>query len=229
MAIFNFQVHGESFRAFFSLSKEINSPTNSEKKIMQSPTNFEYGVTQILKHDSPPQVLQPFPVTSPVRCAKERKEELASDLNRRRAEIITKGLSTVVHVVTETFHKQGEVQAPEFLWQYLGVYVVRSVYRAIWSNPEMEVFFIGGAPKPVCSWIITPGQQRLRYAMIKEFEKKCDEFLHQAGYPNVKTVTVADVLYTKQPETSAPISIPEVYSPFGQPSNRNLFSQSLRY
>lgn len=194
----------------------------------ESPIDFQYGDVQIIGSRSPP-VLQPFPVTSPQRTAKERQEELASKLNRKRAEIINKAISAIIHDVTETFHKDGEVQAPEFLWQYFGVYVVRSIYRTIWSNKEMEVFFIGSSPKPVCSWIITPGQQRLRYAMIKEFEKKCDEFLHKAGYPGVKTITVSEVLYTKQPEASAPMNIPELHSPFGQPSNRNLFSQSLRY
>lgn len=191
--------------------------------------SFEYGDVQILKRVSPPRVLEPFPTTSPERVKRERQEELASHQNRRRAAIINKGLAAIIHAVTETFHKQGEVQAPEFLWQYFGVYVVRSVYRTIWLNQEMEVFFIGGAPKPVCTWIITPGQQRLRYAMIKEFEKKCEVFLHDVGYPKVKAITVSDVLYTKQPEPSAPIDIPEEYSPFGQPSNRNLFQNALRY
>ena len=191
--------------------------------------NPQYADVQILNHVSPPRVLEPFPTTSPERVKRERQVELASDLNRRRASIIIKGLAPIIHAVTEKFHKQGEVEAPEFLWQYFGVYGVRSIYRTIWSNKEMEVFFIGGAPKPVCTWIITPGQQRLRYAMIKEFEKKCEVWLHNAGYSKVKAITVSDVLYTKQPDPSAPIDIPEEYSPFGQPSNRNLFQNTLRY
>ncbi len=90
------------------------------------------------------------------------------------------------------FRKEDEVHAPMFLWNLFGTYVVRSIYMTEWI-PEQAFFWIGDTRLPTARWNLTEAQLGLRYAMLKEFQKRLQEELRGGGYPSIEVLYNPDV------------------------------------
>ncbi len=93
-------------------------------------------------------------------------------------------LWSVVKTISWEFQKEDTPAPPMFLYEFYGVYVPRAAYATIWDKDELTRFFIM-APwnsHKIFEGLYTTSQRKLRYAMLKEFQKRGQETLRSLGY-----------------------------------------------
>jgi len=116
-------------------------------------------------------------------------------INRGRAKDIQDLLYPIVQEVSDSFRKESDIYGPDFLFQFFGSNVVRSTFITYWGDIDIKFFFVGDPKTPTYQLLLTASQKKLRYAMLKEFQKRATAAIQDFGYLNCYLYINASVLW----------------------------------
>ncbi len=103
----------------------------------------------------------------------------------------------IVNTITREFHKDEQLHPPMFLWHMYGTYFTRSIYFVEWVA-EQTHFWINDTKEPMAKWRMTDGQRNLRFAMLKEFQKRMQATLRSEGFPVIEVLYSPEVAWPKK-------------------------------
>lgn len=105
---------------------------------------------------------------------REKRTALETEDNRCNAFQVQEDLLDVVRIVSTQF-KDDYGNVPNFLFEMWGTYLVPSTLDTLWT-PDLDIFWIGKKGfRSVVVGKMTAKQNKLRYAMLSEFEKEGDK------------------------------------------------------
>lgn len=130
----------------------------------------------------------------PTMSKEDRWAAIKTPENRETARQVQTLLYETVIQITRDFHIDQTKEAPMFLWQFYGAYVIKSTHEVVWTA-EMEKFWVNDNKTAIALWNLTDGQVRLRYAMLKEFCVQATLSLQNNGFPGITVLVASEILW----------------------------------